>query len=217
MLAARSYASAGDMPKAETSLRSVLQREPDRFDAYTLLGQVYSVQRKLPQAIKEFETILGRDPNSVVANTAIGVLWQFQGRNAEAEKAYEKTLSLDSRAAVASNNLAWLLVESNRNLDRALELAQTARQQMPDNPDVADTLGWIFVKKQMATSAIPVLESSAKMKANDPVIHFHLGVAYRLAGKRIDARRSLSRALELSGSFPGSDEARKMMAALTGT
>jgi tetratricopeptide (TPR) repeat protein len=216
LLAGQLYVLANQQAKAERSWLAAIEHDPNRFEAYTLLGELYLRENRLPEAIKQFETVLARNPKSVSASTAIGVLLQIQGKQAEAEKAYERTLAMDSRAAVAANNLAWLLVDSNRDLDRALGLAQTARQQSPNDADVADTLGWIFVKKQMATSAIPGLESSAKLKSNDPVIHFHLGVAYRLAGKRIDARRSLGRALELSRDFPGSDEARKLMAALGG-
>jgi len=214
MLAAKTYTVTKDLAKAETSLHAAIGQDPNRFDAYSMLGQIYAVQKRIPEGVKQFETILGRNPKSVGASTAIGVLWQVQGRKADAETAYERTLTIDPRASVASNNLAWLLVESDRNLDRALELAQTARQQHPEDVDVADTLGWIFVKKKLAMSAIPLLESSAKAKPNDPVIQYHLGMAYKLSGNKLDARRALGRALELNQAFTGSDEARQALAAL---
>ena len=75
-----------------------------------------------------------RDPKSVGASTMIGMLLEAQGKKAEAEKAYEQVLAIDSRAPVAANNLAWIYVASNRNLDQALQLAQTAHQTLPEEP-----------------------------------------------------------------------------------
>lgn len=216
LVAAQTYLATNELPKAEKSLLSALERDPNRFEAYTMLGELYSKQNRIPEAIKQFETMLARNPKSAGAASGIGVLLQMQGRNADSEKAYERALAIDPRAAVAANNLAWLWVDSSRNLDRALELAQTARQQLPDDADVADTLGWIFVRKQLGAQAIPHLEFSVKTKGNDPVVQYHLGMAYKLVGDNRKARAALERALELNQAFEGSAEARKALTELRG-
>ena len=65
---------------------------------------------------------------------------QKQKKDAEAKVKYEKVLSLNSHAGVAANNLAWIYAASDGNLDMALQLAQTAKAQLPDRPEVNDTL-----------------------------------------------------------------------------
>ena len=138
-------------------------------------------------------------------------IYKFRTMVDEAEKAYERVLAVEPRAPVAANNLAWLYVASNRNLDQALQLAQTAHQALPQEPSVSDTLGWIFVQKDMADRAVPFLEASAKNAPNDPTFHYHLGTAYLKAGDADKARGSLKKALALKSDFAGADEARKAL------
>jgi predicted Zn-dependent protease len=214
LLAAETYLRAGDAVKAESALHAALERDPTQFNAYSLLAQIYASQKRLPEAIKQFEGLRVRNPKSVVATAALGMLLHLSGRTADAEKMYEDAIALEPRAVIASNNLAWLLAEDNRNLDRALELAQAARRQLPENPDIADTLGWVLVKKQLGEQAIPLLEFSAKARPKDPVTQYHLGMAYKLLGNKADARRALGRALELNQAFAGSDDARRALSAL---
>ena len=96
-----------------------------------------------------FNTSIGRSTRNLARSL------EAQGKKAEAEKAYEQVLAIDSRAPVAANNLAWIYVASNRNLDQALQLAQTAHQTLPEEPAVNDTLGWILVQKDMAARGVP--------------------------------------------------------------
>jgi predicted Zn-dependent protease len=140
-----------------------------------------------------------------------GMLMEMQGQVAAAEKQYQRVLSLDPHAAVAANNLAYIYVSSNRNLDQALQLARTAKEQLPDEPRVRDTLGWIYVKKNMIDAAIPELESSTKKTPDDPVAQYHLGMAYVQSGDWDKARGALKRALALKTDFEGSAEARKAL------
>ena len=214
VLAAQTYSAADQTAKAEHALRAAIDRDPNRFDAYNLLGRLYATQKKLPEAIQQFETVLARNPKSVGAATALGMLQEGSGRKAEAEKTYERALAIDSRAAVAANNLAWLLVDSKRDLDRALGLAQTARSRLPNDPNVADTLGWIFVRKQLAAQAIPHLSFAARTAARNPVIHYHLGMAYAGNGDTASARRALQQALAMGQSFPDADAARQALETL---
>ena len=55
---------------------------------------------------------------------------------------------------MAANNLAWRYAEDGGNLDVALSLAQTAKRKLPDSPEVSDTLGWIYLKKDLDTQAV---------------------------------------------------------------
>jgi Flp pilus assembly protein TadD len=141
----------------------------------------------------------------------IGVLFEGQGRVADAEKQYQRVLAVDPHAAIAANNLAYIYVASNRNLDQALQLAQTAAAGMPDEPQVSDTVGWIYVKKNLAASGIPHLEASVKKTPNEPVAQYHLGMAYMQTGDYDKAKAALSKALSLKADFEGAAEARKTL------
>ena len=53
----------------------------------------------------------------------------------------------------ALNNLAWNYAEHGGNLTTALTHAKTAQEAEPNNPEVADTLGWIYFRTQDSSPA----------------------------------------------------------------
>jgi len=214
VLAARTYDEAGDAAKSEELLKRAIEADPARLQAYTLLGGLYVRQRRLDDAMNQYKRIVERDPRSISANTMLGMLLEAQQRLPEAEQQYQKVLGLDSRAAVAANNLAWMYVAGNRNIDQALQLAQVAKQALPDEPHVSDTLGWIYYRKNLSFDAVQHLESSVQHDASDPTTHYHLGMAYVQAGNLDKAKRELRRALAFKTEFDGADEARKTLAQL---
>ena len=215
-LAARTYSAAGDMQQAEASVRRAVAMDPGYIDAYHLLARLYIQQGRLDQAQQEYQRIAAQRPNDVSAHTMVALILQSQQKDAEAKKAYEKILSIDPRAVVASNNLAYLKAEEGVELDRALSLAQAAKATRPDHPDVNDTLGWVYYKRNLPTLAIDPLEQSVKADPGNPIYRLHLGLAYWKAGHKDKARTTLESALKISASFPGSDEARKVLAEIKG-
>lgn len=212
MLSARTYTATGDLAKAETMLRNAIETDPARLQAYQLLGALYVTQHRLDEARQQFQIIANRNPRSTPANTMLGMLLEAQRRLPEAERQYQQTLAVDPQAAVAANNLAWIYVSGNRNLDRALELAQTARQQLPDEPHVNDTLGWIYYRRNLASLALPYLEASVRKDPDDPVTHYHLGMAYVEVGEWAKAKKELQRALTSNTAFDGKASAREALA-----
>jgi len=195
-------------------LKRAIAANPSGLDAYSFLGQLYSDQHRVDEALARFQEVVRLDPRSVSAHTMLGMLLETQSKTSEAEAQYQAALKIDSHAAVAANNLAWIYADGNRNIDQALLLAQTAADQLPDEPHIADTLGWAYYRKQMSAAAIRSLELSVNRDASDPSTHYHLGMAYALAGDRARARQELQRALASNTQFSGQDEARATLAKL---
>ncbi len=215
MLAARTQAATGDLAGSEQLLRRVLQKDASYLPAYAALGQVYLRQRKLDAALTEFEAMAQKDPKPVAALTLSGIILQAQGKDADAKARFERVMQVDPTAPVAANNLAWIYAESGGNLDIALQLAQTAQRGLPDSPEVNDTLGFIYYKKNLYSLAIPPLKSSVDKDPSSPMYHFHLGLASPRTGTpRTRGGRSASAALK--SDFDGAQEARTVLASLKG-
>jgi tetratricopeptide (TPR) repeat protein len=215
VLAANVESASGDYQAAERHLRRAIDVAQDDLDAYGALAHLYLRQRKLDQARVELEEVASRARNPIPARTMIGVIYDVQNRTDDAIKVYESIVAGTSRAPVAANNLAWHYAERGVNLDQALELAQTAKAQLPDRAEVDDTLGWVYYQKNMHELAISSFESSVKRDPTKASYHLHLGLAYARAGRRDDAIRSLERALSLSPTVARADEARSVLASLT--
>ena len=216
LLAARTYARAGDLPKAEQMLRKTVEVDASNFDAYSMLGRLYISQKRLDEALAEFQSLSKRQARPVQAHTVAGVILEAQNKPQEARKHYEQALQLDPEMPVAANNLAWMYAETGENLDLALRLAQAATRRLPNNPAIQDTLGWIYYKKGLATLAIAPFQKSIELDPKNPIFHFHLGLAHLKNGDSPKARIALRDALALAPDFAGAAEAKQVLASLKG-
>jgi tetratricopeptide (TPR) repeat protein len=214
LLAAKVYAGLGNSPKAEQILGRLLQMRPSEFEPYALLAELYLTQGRLEEAKKQFIEMARLDPGSFVPPTMMGLLCYFTHDLAGARQWWQRALAIDGRAAAAANNLAWLDVETNGDLEVALELARSARSQLPNQPEINDTLGWIYYKKKMSSTAVQYLSESVDVDGRNPLYVFHLGMAYVQAGEDAKARRALQKALSLNPNFEGAAEARQALTRL---
>jgi tetratricopeptide (TPR) repeat protein len=214
VLMSRVHGFAHEPEKAEAVLRKAIEVDPWNRQPYELLGQLYLSQQKLDGALAEFEEITRRDPKSVSSYTMIGMIHQSRRNNADAQKNYQKALDINPNAVVAANNLAWMYANQGGNLDIALQLAQVAKAQLPDQPDINDTLGWVYLKKELPQLAIPAFRVSVEKSPKNPTYNYHLGLAYSKSGDDTRARVALQTALALKSDFPDADDARRLLAAL---
>jgi tetratricopeptide (TPR) repeat protein len=144
----------------------------------------------------------------------IGLIYERQQQYEKAMASYKQALERNPKFAPAANNLAWLYAEHDGNIDVALSLAQTAREVLHEEPHIADTLGWIYYKKNVYLKALGLLKESAEKLPNDPVVHYHLGMAYFKSGEKELARKTLELSLTLSQDYTGAEEARQTLSML---
>jgi len=214
VLAARTYAVQRDFAATEKALRQAITADPSYLPAYSMLGQLYTTQKRLDEARAGFEELARRMPKLAGPPTMVGMIFDMQKNTEQARVWYERALFIDATAAVAANNLAWLLADTGGNLDVALQHAQAAKAQLADLPEVDDTLGWVYYKKGLASLAIRSFEESVKKDAKNAMYHYHLGLAHLQNGDKDKARHSLKQALSLNPAFAGAAEAQKTLATL---
>ena len=210
MIAGRANLITGNLDEAEALLRRATEADPNTFDAYSDLGQVYLRKGRLDDARRSYERRVARETRPVEALTMVALIHQMQNHVDEARRTFEQVLVYDPKALVAANNLAWIYAEQGGNLDVALQLAQTASAAAPESGEVADTLGWIYLKKELYPLAIKTLERAVALDPKKPGIHYHLGLAYAQAampdGPGECSRRRcgcspISRGLQTPGAF----------------
>ncbi len=214
ILLARTHNAAGDYAKEEQALRRAVSADPRFPTGYALLAQLYLRQKRTAEARAEYEGIIKRDPSAVGARTMLGMLLDQDGNREEAKKAYAAAVSGTNNAPVAANNLAFIYAEQGTNLDEALQLATTAKQRLPNDASVDDTIGWIYYKKGLSDLAIKSFEESLKKRPDDPEVLFHLGLAYAKLEAKAKAREALERALKLNPRV-GGEEARRVLASVS--
>jgi tetratricopeptide (TPR) repeat protein len=123
-------------------------------------------------------------------------------------------LDINPGLALAANNLAYILAKQDKNLNEALDFARTAREKLPYDPYVIDTMGWVFYKKGLYDWAIGELSESLAKIPQNPSVNYHIGMAYFKKGNPEQARTYLEKALNISNSFDGAQEAKQVLAGL---
>lgn len=186
--------------EAIRAFRRAIELNPNLIDSYSELAKVYARAGKTDQVVKIFEEAAAAAPNEPTVRLLLGTLYEGLNEKAKARAAYEKAIQLNPKLAAAKNNLAYMLAEEGKELDRALTLAQEAKALVPNNPNVADTLGWVFYKKNLPSAAIPYLkEAEQGLSSEDPVLDsvcYHLALAYHANGESAKARELLQFSLE---------------------
>ena len=218
-LLGRAYQASGDPKQAEKAYLKAIELNPQAVPAYVSLGQIYGQSKEYDRAIAELDKALAARPDQPAALMLKSIAQQMKGDGASAREGYEKLLKISPRFAPAANNLAWMLAEEGpgKDLSRAALLAQSARDAAPQDPQIADTLGWVFYKQGAYPRAESLLrEASEKLPTNAEVV-YHLGMAQAKMGKSDDARVSLSKSLELDANHPGAAEAKATLGSLGST
>ena len=88
-------------------------------------------------------------------------------------------------------------------------MAQIAKEAMPEDAQVSDTLGWILYKRGVYEGALRLLSDSAQKLPNNPEVQYHLGMAQTKMNQSAEAKQTLERALAMSANFAGREEAQK--------
>ena len=210
-------AAEGKWDAAQAELHKALQLDPSFVAACDLLVQSYLATNKVPQAITELQEQLAKTPNAQAMLT-LALLYERTGNFPQARDVYEKLLALNPNFVLALNNLAYLYTEHLNDLDKAYELARKARAVQPQDPAVADTLGWIFYKRGDYQQALSLLQESAEKAPDNPEIQFHLGMTAYMMGQTDIAKVAFKKAATTAKDFPSKDESKRRLAMLeTGT
>jgi tetratricopeptide (TPR) repeat protein len=210
-LLGRLHETRQEAPQAEAAYLKAIEFEPQRVAGYVDLARFYGASGNLDQGLARAEEAVKVSSRNIQAQMLVGMLAEGKGDRKKAMEAYERVLSENPRFAVAANNLAYLLSQTGEDKERALQLAQTAKEAAPDEPLISDTLGWILHQRGIHQRAVALLQEAASKLPDNAVIHYHLGMAQLAVGNKDAAKRELQQALKLRPAFPGADEARRAL------
>jgi tetratricopeptide (TPR) repeat protein len=208
-----------DNAGAEAAFRKAAELDKNNSDALLKLGQVQVANGSTDQAIATYQESIKNNPREISFFILMGELYESKQDWNNAKAAYQKALDLKPDNPLASNNLAYVLLQSGGNVDVALSLAQTGRRGMPESPNAADTLGWVYYQKGAYKSAIDLFQESLKLAEKnkapeDATVHYHLGLAYEKDDQPTLARQHLERVLKINPNYSAASDVRKVLSQL---
>ncbi len=185
----------------------LLAQSPNSAELHLRLGEAYRRKGDSESAIRHFRKAKDLNPDDARIYIPLGMLYDMLGRKAEAQKVYAEVIKLQPDNGIALNNLAYLIAETGQDLDVALTYAQRAKQKFPKDPNVADTLGWIYIRKNLSANAIQIYQELVTAVPQNPVYRFHMAMALYQKGDKVQAKRELETALR---NKPSKEDAAKI-------
>jgi tetratricopeptide (TPR) repeat protein len=191
--------------KAKDIYTALLQKNPKSGDIHAMLGELHQTlwesnrsagMGELKTAVdfyKKAATITPENPGLLVK---LGMALEELELPQEARPYYETVLKVEPGNIIALNNYAFIKAEEGSDLDGALTMAQKAKQQAPNSLEVSDTLGWIYIKKNLPDEALRIFRDLVKKAPENPIFRMHLAQAMFQKGDRPGARQELSQALK---------------------
>ena len=214
VLLAQAQLAAKQPQLAEQELEKAIDANPNLQTAYLLLAQIYNESNRRDDALKRLNALLQKQPGDQKALMLLGILYTETGDVKQAAESYETLLKKNDSFSPALNNLAYLYSEKLNNLDRAYELSRRSRQLLPDDPRIADTLGWILYLRRDYAQALVHLEEGAAKLARNGEVQYHLGMAHYAMAHEAPAKAAFQLALNLEPKAAWNKEIQDRMVVL---
>lgn len=196
---------------AFTFFEKAAQQDPRFIPPRTYMAELLTRQKKLKKALELYTQIESVNPDHVPTLISMAVIYDILGNISTAEIYYRKVLKLSPKHADAANNLAFILSERKGATDEALEYASIAIEKAPKNPNVLDTMGWVFYQKGNYLNALSELKESLKIKPDSALACFHYGMILYRTKEFEKARQYFKKSLEIDPEFKDAETARKML------
>jgi tetratricopeptide (TPR) repeat protein len=197
------YFKTGRLPQAEEAYAGALRTFNGYHPAYAGLGRVQEAQGRLADAVESFRRAQAAVPLPEYS-AALAELYARAGRKRDASQQL-KLIDVVDRMTKANQertnrNLALVLADEGRRLDRALELMQ-AELDVRRDVYTYDALAWVLCKNGRYLDAEQAKEKALRFGTPEPAFYYHAGMIASALGKKKEAAANLHRALQLNGHF----------------
>jgi tetratricopeptide (TPR) repeat protein len=210
LMAAGSYTAAA--AELQILIDSLPKNDPKASEPYLQMGEAKMRASDLDGALAAFQTARQLAPSDARPVLDLALLYDRTGRSEQARKEYEIVIQLQPENATALNNLAYLEAEEGVDLDQALAHAQRARQKLPGDLDVQDTLALVYIRKNLTSDGIRMLRDLVSQRPDSAPFHLHLALALYQKGDRSWAKRELEIALRHQPSAKEQNKIRELLA-----
>ena len=177
------------------------------------IHEAQSKARKGPVSDAPLLEWLKQHPNDVDVRFYLADVYLRSDKYPAAIEQYQALLKENPKDFRVLNNMSWAMMQAGD--PRAADYAQQAFQQRPDDPIVADTLGWTLVNQGKIYEGLQVMFKAVALGPDNPEIRYHLAQALVKAGDKVRARSELKIVLASKRPFAQAEEARELLKTLS--
>lgn len=207
----------GRKDESEAAVRALFATTPRPPGAAGLLVRILSQRGRADEALALLDEARRQGGLDATSLWQLGRLHLQRGQLEPARQRLEEAHRAAPDRLHFQNDLAWVLAEIGTDLDRAVELAREVKAGLPGDSAVADTLGYVYLKKGLVEPAAFEFRSAielARVNGNEVAdYHYHLGLALEAQGRIEDARAAFAEALRIEPQHEAAEQARDKIAA----
>jgi Tfp pilus assembly protein PilF len=138
------------------------------------LAYIYMVTERGKLAQFELESLIQNGFEEARVYTMLGyAAWEQKDYDNSIEY-YKKALAIDANNTTAMNALGYILVDSERDINKGLEFCRKAVDKVPDNAAYLDSLGWAYYKSGNVTDARNWLRRALGLAPHEELIKAHM-------------------------------------------
>ena len=208
--------SLGKVSEAQQAMQKVVQAVPDTppgQNARSFLAMIQLEESGTEKADgAEVQRLLAAEPDFVPALMVQAASLRQRGDANAAKGIYETILRRLPDFAPASKHLSALYAEDPASQSKAYDSAMKARKVLPDDPELAQTLGVITYNRKEYTRTIQFLMESERRRPLNGKALFYLGMSHLQTNKKPQGREVLARALQAGLEDPLRAEASRAIA-----
>lgn len=199
ILLAKVHMASNDTESAKAMLNEIVANNPESEEPYLLLVKIY--QFKNDAASVKATLLKGKSnvPSSLKIALGLATVYESNGDYQRAIEIYHELYETNPNNLVVINNLASMLSDHGSDLELARTLAE--KLQTSGQPIFLDTIGWVYYKLGDYTGAIQNLTQAVEQAPDINVFNYHLGMAYKMAGDKPNARIYLEKSLSNNKNF----------------
>ena len=202
----------GKHAEALQILRAVHAKAPTRASVMRL-SDALQADGKASAATQELSNWVSAHPTDNLVRQTLGSLRLASGDLNDARAQFEAVLKTAPADPVALNNLAWIYDRAGDS--RAVDYAERAHTALPNNPETADTLGWILVQHKEVQRGLKLVEQAHALSPAEPTIAYHYAHALAEAGAKDKARDLLTSVLKDGREFEAKNDAKALLRRLS--
>lgn len=190
------YWNSDELENSEKFFKKVIELQPTMTSGYLRLKEVYERTNNKAGLIHALQECISHNPTFPYGYIELAKFYESDGNIQLAQQVLEDAVKSNSDSPYLASSLAWFYLEQETNIDDAYLLAQIAYEKIPEDPAIADTLGWAYYKKDSLTRALWILNEALTLAPDNPLILFHLGVVHAARQDVSDAKQYLRQALK---------------------
>ncbi len=215
---ARTLLAAGRTDDAVKQVEVVRERWPGQIGVPELYLEVMSRAGRSDQAFQVLARQHEAGSLSPQGRVLLARVHVARGEDAKAIELLRSAIGDQPGMASAQNDLAYLLARRGESLPEATELAQEARANRPDSPQIADTLGYVYLKRDLGEAALVQFDAAAELSEPQSTswatAQYHRGLALRGLGRHAEAIVAIEQALASGAEFGQAQEAHQVLVEL---